>query len=317
MRLPTLVLVACLALPNHLLAQGLPWYAPINPVTLSRSGLYFQPYQDVRPGGWRTSLSVDYASTIELNRPPDAQYVLDSELLRVNLHVVRDLGRSTFLLADVSAQGAYGGFLDGFLNGYHRLLGIAIPERELRPENRFAATIVLPDGTMSSLAPSDAFLGDLRVGVGVHYSRRLQSVFSVTLPTATGPAGYGRGTLSLDAVHTFRAPLGRLVYEGSLGAGYTPAHGVLSPYQREFFVSASSGLRLRFAGRLSAFGNVYYGSPSYHNTTLRALDRRELSFDFGWLLDTKSGREWRIGLTEDLEPSGPAIDLIFRLGGSW
>jgi hypothetical protein len=27
-----------------------------------------------------------------------------------------------------------------------------------------------------------------------------------------------------------------------------------------------------------------------------------------------SGAEWRIGMTEDVQPGGPGIDLIFRLG---
>ena len=46
------------------------------------------------------------------------------------------------------------------------------------------------------------------------------------------------------------------------------------------------------------------------------LDRRELSLDFGWILATRAGREWRLGLTEDLEPGGPGVDLVFRLGMS-
>ena len=65
------------------------------------------------------------------------------------------------------------------------------------------------------------------------------------------------------------------------------------------------GSRWRFWGRQSLYANLFYHSPYYHDTTLPALDRRDLSLDFGWILATRSGREWRIGLTEDLEPSGP------------
>ena len=75
--------------------------------------------------------------------------------------------------------------------------------------------------------------------------------------------------------------------------------------------------RFRFWGRQSLFANVFYHSPYYRNTTLPALDRKDLELDFGWLLATKGGREWRIGMTEDLQPSGPAIDVIFRLGASF
>ena len=96
--------------------------------------------------------------------------------------------------------------------------------------------------------------------------------------------------------------------------GYTPRHGDLTAYQRTTFLSGSSGLRWRFWGRQSIYGNLFVHSPYYHDTTIAALDRRELSLDFGWILATRAGREWRLGLTEDLEPSGPGIDLVFRLG---
>jgi hypothetical protein len=87
--------------------------------------------------------------------------------------------------------------------------------------------------------------------------------------------------------------------------------------QHEVFLSASGGARYRFWGRQSLFANLFYHSPYYHDTTLPGLDRPELSLDFGWLLATKSGADWRIGMTEDLYPAGPAIDLVFRLGRSF
>jgi hypothetical protein len=62
------------------------------------------------------------------------------------------------------------------------------------------------------------------------------------------------------------------------------------------------------------YANLFYHSPYYRNTTLPALDRRELSLDFGWILRARQGSEWRLGLTEDLEPGGPGVDLVIRLG---
>jgi hypothetical protein len=124
--------------------------------------------------------------------------------------------------------------------------------------------------------------------------------------------------VSINAVTTLRAPFAsRLVYEGSVGLGYTPTNGPLADFQREVFFAATSGLRFRFWGRQSLFANLLYHSPYYENTTLPALDRKELSLDFGWILASRSGREWRLGMVEDLEPSGPGIDLVFRLGASF
>jgi Protein of unknown function (DUF3187) len=296
-------------------AQGLPEFAPTNPVSVSRSALYFQPYRHPAPGRWTAQMALDYASIVEYNRLATADYVLDSEVLRLGLELGRDLGSRTFVTLNASVGGAYAGFLDGFLDWYHRALGIKMQERESRPEDQFLYTLTLPSGVALQRPPNDLFLNDLRLGFGLRYSPALQSLFTLTLPTATGPAGYGRGVVGAGLLNTWLARLdNRLVYEGSLGGGFTPSHGALQEIQREFFLTASSGLRFRIFGAQSVYANLFYHSPYYHGTTLPALDLRDLSLDFGWVLNRGGKDEWRLGLTEDLEPAGPGVDLVVRLG---
>jgi Protein of unknown function (DUF3187) len=311
----SLVVALLLALPRLAGAQGLPEYAPLNPISASRSGVYFQPYRDPAPGRWTTSISLDYGSLIEYNRLPRADYILDSEVLRLNFGLSRDLGARAFVTLAGSLGGAYDGFLDGFLDWYHGALGIEVTERERRPRDEFRYAITLPDGTAVQRARSDLFLHDLRLGLGLRHNSMLQTVLSLTLPTSTGPDGYGKGVPSVAALNTLRATLDpRLVYEGSLGLGLTASSGRMPESQKEIFVAASSGLRLRVWGRQSLFANLFYHSPYYRATTLPGLDLRELSLDFGWILQTRRGGEWRIGMTEDLEPGGPGVDLVLRFG---
>ena len=310
-----LVLMLVLATPRPSQAQGLPEFGPLNPVGSSRSGLYFQPFREPETGSWRHAVALDYGSVIEYNRLDQADYVLDSEVLRLSFAASRDIGKRTFLALSVSVGGAYAGFLDGFLDWYHGKLGIRISEREQRPQDRFLYSITLPDGRTVTRARRDLFLGDVRAGLGIRVNSQLQTVLSVTLPTSTGPEGYGRGVPSVAVLNTLRAQLTpRLIYEGSFGVGVTPAHGRLGDLQNPAMLAVSSGLRHRIWANQSLFGNLFYHSPYYHNTTLPALDRRELSLDFGWILQTRGGGEWRVGLTEDLEPGGPGVDLVFRVG---
>ncbi len=260
-------------------------------------------------------MALDYASIIEYNQLPQADYVLDSEVLRMSLGLSRDLGARTFLMVEASAGGAYAGFMDGFLDWYHGALGIRMSERERRPRDRFLYEVTLPDGRTVQRSPSSLFLDDLRVGLGFRPSSGLQTVVSLTVPTSTGPAGYGRGVPSLNLLNTIGASLSpRVHYEGSLGLGYTPTNGSLARLQRELFVAVTSGVRVMAWGRNSVFANLFYHSPYYQGTTLLALDRRELSLDFGWIVQTRTRGEWRVGMTEDLEPGGPGVDLVFRVG---
>ncbi|MEP6571781.1 MAG: DUF3187 family protein [Gemmatimonadota bacterium] len=312
--------IALFTLSGSVRAQGLPLYHALNPVAESRSGLYFQPYQP-RHSGWAIGTSLNYASAAEINFrdfPSDSAFVMDAEFLRLNAVLTRDLDARNFVSAEAFAGGSYAGFMDGFLHWYHGLLGISFPERDDRPRNRFDYEVLLPDGHRIRRAASSLYLGDIRVGIGHRFSDRVQSHLSFTLPTTTAPAGYGRGTLSANLITTLRVPLAeRLSYEASLGVGVTPTHGDLSAIQRTLFGSFTSGARLRLFKEFSAFANVYFHSPYYQNTGLPALDGHDLSLDFGFLIRDKHGHDWLLGMTEDPDPSGPAIDLTFRVAKEW
>jgi hypothetical protein len=280
--------------------------------------VYFQPLNEQAGRGWRAALGVEYASVIEYNQFATAGFVLDSEILRVSFGAARNLGRRMFLQLSGSIGGAYSGFLDGFLDWYHSALGIRVSEREERPQDRFLYNIRLPDGRSIGHSSNAMFLGDLNAGIGIRHTPRLQSVLSVTMPTATGPGGYGKGVPSVALLNTLRAPVSpRLIYEGSVGVGLTPSHGPMSSFQRTTFLAISSGFRHRLWENQGLYANLFYHSPYYHGTSLPALDRRELSLDFGWTLMARGGAEWRMGLTEDLEPGGPGVDLVFRMGTSF
>ena len=305
------------AAPAGLSAQSLPPYAPLNPVAASRSGLSSQPYLD--PGRrWHVTFQLDYGSLIEYATGGNISYVLDAEVLRTQVSVARNLGKEGFVLAEGSFNGAYAGFLDGFLDWYHNFFGFHVKARELRPKNAFAYDIEFASGRNYHYRPSSGFLGDLRVGAGLRHSGRWQSTVSLTLPTSSSPAGYRRGKISVNAVTTLRSePTKRFIYEGTLGVGYTPTHGDLADLEHTTFLMVTQGGRVRVSGPLHAYANLIYHSAYYHDTGTFQLDNRELTIDLGGMLRFKRGPEWIFGLTEDLEPSGPAVDVVFRLGARW
>ena len=62
------------------------------------------------------------------------------------------------------------------------LLGINIPERERRPHDQFGYFVDLHNEAPLRGRPDDAFLGDIRLGVGVRLHPAVQSVAVVTAP---------------------------------------------------------------------------------------------------------------------------------------
>ena len=295
---------------------GLPAYQSINPVVESRTGLYTQPF--VPPAtGWHGGVSLDYGSAIELDLQSGVgQYLLDAEILRLQLAIRHDLGPRWFAQSDLAVGHAGNGFMDGFFDWYHGLIGLDVAARHLRPRNRFGYHIALPDGRDLVRSPG-AWLGDLRLTLGRRLNRNLQTAVSVTLPTGTRPAGYTRGTASYNLVNTLHAALAPAwVLEATLAAGYTPRHGDLSRYQETLFTLWATGVRYRFLGRASAYLSAHYHTPMYRGTGYPDLDRREITVDYGFILSTRGG-EWRAGMTEDLAPTGPSIDAVFQFSRGW
>lgn len=302
---------------NLLTAQALPPYASMNPMVSSRTGLATQPF--VEPGRtWRVTALLDYASPIEYVSSPTVTYLMDAELLRVDMTVTRGIGKHGFLLGQTSFNQANDGFLDGFIDWYHDLFGFPTGARKIRPRNRFGYDLSLAGGLSVSREKPGAYLGDIRLGAGLRHSSHWQTFVSATLPTNTGPEGFKRGVVSVNAVTTLRSDFGgRFTYEGTLGAGYTPGHGDLREFQHTTFLMVSQGLRARIAGPLHLYSNLIYHSALYRDIGDSELDGRELTIDLGGFFKFRKGPEWILGLTEDLEPSGPAIDVSFRLGARW
>ncbi|MEO6068119.1 MAG: DUF3187 family protein [Gemmatimonadales bacterium] len=296
---------------------GLPVQQQSNILASNRSPLYFQPW--VPPhAGTRVSVAFDYANIYELAFGfTGGEYAQDLELATVHLGATRDLSPTTFLSADLPVATTWKGGLDDFLHWWHGVLGIVVPERRLRPEHRFAYRVVLPDGDSVEYRPK-TYLGDLRFGGGWRFAPGGQLVGTLTLPTATAE-GYGRGVISVGAMVTGWTDLDpRLRVEASVGVGHTPrTTGALRPYQRTTFGSVGGGFRWRFYRGTSMYGTLWLHGPYYAHTAMPSLDENEVTFDFGWIFRTKRGAEWRVGMAEDPNPSGPGVDAVFKASRSW
>jgi hypothetical protein len=299
-------------------AQGLPSYRPVNPIMTSRSALGFQTLVPASRR-WRIALQLDYGNAIEVNEQPPGDYTLDGEFSRFEATVGHDIGSRFFAQGAIGIGKAMPGFLDPFVTWWHQVFGFSEYHRESHAENQYDFHMRMPDGTELGRQRTDLYLTDTRLTFGLRHSPRWQTAATVALPTSNAPDGYRLGTVASAVTTTYRSPVlwNRLTAEGSLGLGYTPRHGDLAGWQREFFYGASAGARLRVVGQQSIYTNLIMHSPVYQGTTFSNMDNVDLSLDFGFLLKPGSGPEIVVGMVEDVYAFGPAIDLVFRLGVRW
>lgn len=305
--------------PTTAFAQRLPSYVPANPVLASRSPLYVQPVVEAH-AGWHAQMVFDYANAIETSTAVDRRtYLFDAETSQLDIWLGRDLSPAWFVLANLPIRGVHDGFLDAFLNGYHDLIGLPVPARNARPKDSYAWQFTLPDQTLDVARPGTPFLGDVRLAAGYRIGSG-QLVVSATLPTATTDVdGWSRGTVGL-ALSAGAALVSndRVRVEGSVMAGVTPTHGSLAGYQRSAFVGASAALRWRVIGQQAVYGTFFIQSANWQHTGFAAMETAEVTLDTGVLL--RLARHWpalQLGVTEDLVPRGPAVDVAARIGVLW
>jgi hypothetical protein len=261
---------------------------------------------------------MDYGNVLEAQTRLDADYLFDAEVMRVDLAVARVVGPWR-LQGTIGVESAQSGALDPFINWWHGIFGFQEGRREERPENEYTYFIEFPDQSRIARPLPGTALGDLRLAASYRHTPDWQTTLVLALPTNGRPDGWGLETVALGAETALRATLipDRLTWEGSGGIGYTPRAGSLARWQRTWVAAASSGVRLRFWGRQSAYTNLFFHTGPWRGTTLSALGGPDFSIDFGFLFQAGDGPEILAGMVEDLYPYGPAIDLTLRLGVRW
>lgn len=318
-----LALAGAAALPAQgtVLPAGPPRHEPLNPYVAARSGLFVPGgLADERPAaGWRGAVSVEYGSAVERNLSWPDHFLLDAELLRVQLRARRGLGRGggAFVELEGGVSGAAAGFADGFFERYHQVIRWVMEERDVRPRNQYGDRLYVHElGIDHTGTPRAAALGDSRVTVGLIHGarRRRQTLLSATLPTAPAASSFARGTATVSLLHGERWAFGeRAVLEGSAGVGYSPRHGPLAPRQRTVLHMASLGAVVQVRGPHALYATAFHHAGPYRGLGFPELEKRELSADFGYLYRTRDGRRWRVGLTEDTRRRDPGIDLVVKV----
>ncbi|RMF84229.1 MAG: DUF3187 family protein, partial [Nitrospirae bacterium] len=196
-----------------LLATLLPAAAPAAP-QLTRSldppllAFYVPPPLPARPPArWRLALAFDYASVFQVEGPDEAGTVVDLELARLALHAGRRLGPRLALDLELPWIATTGGFLDDFVNGWHRTFHLPDGGRPQAPSNRHLYRVRVGGRTLLEERAGSAGLGDAAATLTWlardRPAGRLALRLGVKAPTAGprfGPRGSGGWDLAAGAV---------------------------------------------------------------------------------------------------------------------
>jgi hypothetical protein len=250
-----------------------------------------------------------YTSLFLAGQDVGNRFFMDGEYLRTAFGAKVGLGADLELWAELPVAHTGGGFLDDFLIGYHRALGLPGQGRTEAPRDAFAVVAEVQGQTAWQVEPRSLTLLDVPLGLTWMVRDPAQGLgmalrAAVELPTGDAAAGYGSGGVD--------AAVGVLLEHRCLGMAWyghlqhsfvrTPRPARAAGLRFGDVTSAGLALELPLGPSLHAFAQV-----EYETSVLRGLG----SFDEAaspqclvWL-----GGRFRLGPDYGLEVA-VAEDLI-------
>ena len=274
-----------------------------------------EPAALLREGALRFELSGSYSNILEASNRVSHAHLFDLEQMTNSLAVRYGWTDALEVGARMGLYTGWGGFLDPFISGFHNFFRLPNGGRGSRPDGAYVLLLEhdeLEDGRFE-FDPGERILSleDFRVfakwrlrgesGDGSLLSLR------AGLRRAAGSVAAGRidGAVSVHG----RLSRGVVVLHGSGGVALANPPPKLEPLVTPQAVFASGTLEYRRWTTVSAMVQVR-GSTSYvRGFTGGELRGFPLNIAFGLGGTRAGGWGWQVSFSEDLIPSGPAIDF--------
>lgn len=290
------------------------------PIALGRLAL--RPRGADTQAAGSTSLAVEsaYANLFQNGSGSGGQEVVtDGELWNNTLIVRRGISERADVQLELSVLYASSGFLDRFIETWHRLLALPNGGHEERPRFSYEMHATKGGQTIWTLEGYEPLLLD----TPLVFSERLvdESASSpalavragVDLPTGSESKGAGNGGWDWGLGVVAQKSFGRWTLTGAVDwvDAKRPSSFVGSGVRAFDGFDLQLGLEYRWNDALSLLAGVDFVPPVTRDFTIRELDREMLGLDVGFAWDVGECSELHLGIEEDaLSAAGPDITFL-------
>jgi hypothetical protein len=322
-----LPLLLCCAVPCLGRDMEITPFRTVNQSPLSQ--IYGVPAESsalVTPAGRITvSLTQDIASEYTTSRTNYEKIVLDGESYRWTLSARYGLGGRFEAGIEIPYVLYSGGWLDGFIDGWHRTFNLPQGGRDTAPRNRLDYHYIKNGIQKLRMDHTDSGIGDIALvggmklydahGDAAHDSLALRS--TIKMPTGDSSALRGSGStdfsLSLCGSMNNFTEWGSLGLFGSLGGLAMTRGDVLADQQNNLAAFGAVGLGWGPAEWISFKVQLNARTALYHGSSLNELSKFSLMLVSGGALKLPGDYLLDIGVSEDVVVA-TAPDVAFHLG---
>lgn len=321
-----LALVFLLAVP----AAG--QQAPFGPIEHEEGSplyrLFYTPLSEtpdpVERGSFRITTRWAYANIFEYSLGREVEQYFDVERLTTSLALRYGATGRLELGARVRFEHMHGGFLDGFITGFHEAFGLPNADREKFPEDAFGLFLVEEGGDVRMNVPRRSFgLDEVRLfgkwlAHRSHDGRQALSFRAAARIPGSLEAGEAEDGVPEQAVNLSAGVLGRSSHapwhwHGMLGVntvrGDERLTELLHPLALHFLLGGEREL-----GESWSIVAQFLGSTPYvKGLGSSELDRPSLNLVMGFAGGVGQDWRWQFSFTEDVPPNSPSVDFTVAL----
>ncbi|MDX1566594.1 MAG: DUF3187 family protein, partial [Longimicrobiales bacterium] len=316
----THTLALLFTLPAALTAQALPAgplpVAEQNPLYRFQHAPETEPVDVVEKGALDVELITAYSNVFEKSSSSQHVHLFDLEQMTNTLGARYGVGASWETGVELTFHTGWGGFLDGFVSGFHNAFGFPNGGRETEPAGQHEVRLTGMDPEVDlSLSRRTLDLEGAAVfakwqpfgGDRGPYGLSIRG----TLRTSAGPLESGRvdAALSLLGRMSGRGEFEGTHFYGSATFLRLDPVSSLEPIFRESAMAFTLAFERGLTSGVAGIVQLSAGTPYVDAWGESRLSRFPSTLTFG-IADRGEGEwGWRFGFTEDFPPESPTVDF--------
>ncbi len=265
-----------------------------------------------------------YSNIFETGSSRTNWYQADMELWRLSLNAIYAFRDDMEASIEIPFILTWGGFLDPFIEEFHKVFGFPNAGRETVPKNQFTFKLYKDADLIYNVNKQKMGLSDItlrvknRVLKESKYQPGLSWLFDLKLPTGQRSRGLGDGNIDFGFGVALEKSYKRFHTYLDLGYYVSGRDDVLEPYVHQSFFSYVTSFELTLLPTWSIIAQLNGQTPYLCNTGMDEWDGVPLDFTVGFKGEEKAlldGRDliWQFGFSEDITSSGPSIDFTVFL----